>query len=161
MPSYFYDEKELTLTTLEALRLYQAAEAAMRRRTRESMSMAENEILVVKQLLRARARGEQVKPVDVAKYLGISSAATTSLIDRLEQSGYLRRVPHPTDRRSMLLEPTKHSDEEVRATLSAMHERMHQVAADTSPEAAQAVVDFLTRMRGAVDAVEPATSAQI
>ncbi|MFS0712547.1 MarR family transcriptional regulator [Microbacterium sp. 2P01SA-2] len=158
---FFYDgDRRRATSTLEALRLYQAAEAAMRRRTRESMSMGENELLVIRQLLRARSRNLQVKPGDVAKYLGISTASTTSLLDRLESAGYLRRVPHPSDRRSVYLEPTERADEEVRATLSAMHDRMHQVADETSPEATAAVIDFLSRMQDAVDSVEPAASQQ-
>ncbi len=161
MTGFFYDdERQRTTSALEALRLYQAAEAAMRRRTRESMSMGENELLVVRQLLRAQRRGLQVKPGDVAKYLGISTASTTSLLDRLESSGYLRRVPHPSDRRSVYLEPTERADEEVRVTLAAMHDRMHDVAASTTPEATAAVIDFLTRMQEAVDSVAPAASLQ-
>ncbi|SDQ81828.1 MarR family winged helix-turn-helix transcriptional regulator [Microbacterium sp. cf332] len=161
MSGFFYNnDRQRATSALEALRLYQAAEAAMRRRTRESMSMGENELLVVRQLLRAQSRGLQVKPGDVAKYLGISTASTTSLLDRLESSGYLRRVPHPSDRRSVYLEPTERADEEVRTTLSAMHDRMHQVAADTTAEATEAVIDFLSRMQDAVDSVEPAPTHQ-
>lgn len=156
MTGFFYDhDRKRATTALEALRLYQAAEAAMRRRTRESMSMGENELLVVRRLLRAKSRDEQVKPSEIARYLGISSASTTSLLDRLEASGHIRRVPHPSDRRSVCLEPTTLSEERVRATLSAMHERMHEVAAGTSPEATEAVIDFLSRMQDAVDSVEP------
>lgn len=152
---FFFDTSQTRRATsvLEALRLYQAAEAAMRRRTRESMSMGENELLVVRHLLRAQRRGLQVKPVDLTRYLGISSASTTALLDRLEKSDYIRRVPHPTDRRSVFIEPTERADEEVRATLTLMHERMHAVADGMSPEASAAVVDFLMRMQDAVDAV--------
>ncbi|WP_323986283.1 MarR family winged helix-turn-helix transcriptional regulator [Microbacterium plantarum] len=159
MSGFFYnDDRQRATSALEALRLYQAAEAAMRRRTRESMSMGENELLVIRQLLRAQSRNVPVKPGDVAKYLGISTASTTSLLDRLESAGYLRRVPHPSDRRSVYLEPTERADDEVRSTLSAMHDRMHQVADETTPEATAAVIDFLSRMQDAVDSVEPAPS---
>ncbi len=85
MTGFFYDnERRRATSALEALRLYQAAEAAMRRRTRESMSMGENELLVIRQLLRAQSRNLQVKPGDVAKYLAISTAMTG-----------LRAMPHP------------------------------------------------------------------
>ena len=161
MSGFFYnDDRQRATSALEALRLYQAAEAAMRRRTRESMAMGENELLVIRQLLRAQSRNVPVKPGDVAKYLGISTASTTSLLDRLESAGYLRRVPHPSDRRSVYLEPTERADDEVRSTLSAMHDRMHQVADETTPEATAAVIDFLSRMQDAVDSVEPAPSLQ-
>ncbi len=152
---FFYNEARAPRATsvLEALRLYQAAETAMRRRTRESMSMGENELLVVRQLLRARSRGDSVKPVDITRYLGVSSASTTAILDRLEKGGYVRRVPHPTDRRSVHIEATDRSDDEVRSTLTAMHDRMHEVAASLTPEATAAVIDFLSRMQDAVDQV--------
>jgi DNA-binding MarR family transcriptional regulator len=40
-------------------------------------------------------------PKTVAKFLGISTGATTSLIDRLEARSYVHRVPNPDDRRSI------------------------------------------------------------
>lgn len=44
---------------------------------------------------------------------GLSSAATTTLIDRLEHKGFVRRVPHDTDRRQVLVEMTDEGRERV------------------------------------------------
>lgn len=41
---------------------------------------------------------------EVAHRVQMGSGATTKLIDRLESKGFIRRVPHPTDRRSVVLE---------------------------------------------------------
>ncbi len=38
--------------------------------------------------------------------LMLHQASVTNLVDRLEQQGYVRRVPHPTDRRTTLAELT-------------------------------------------------------
>lgn len=46
-------------------------------------------------------------PKQLAEHLGFSTGAMTSLVDRLEQVGLARRLPHPTDRRSHLLELTE------------------------------------------------------
>jgi DNA-binding MarR family transcriptional regulator len=43
---------------------------------------------------------------DVSQATGLSSAATTKLIDRLEQKGFVRRVRSDADRRSVLVEMT-------------------------------------------------------
>ena len=40
-----------------------------------------------------------------ARLTGLSTGAMTGLIDRLEGKGLLRRVPDPTDRRKVVLEP--------------------------------------------------------
>lgn len=36
---------------------------------------------------------------------GLTTGATTRLIDRLERAGHIRRVPDPADRRRMFIEP--------------------------------------------------------
>jgi DNA-binding MarR family transcriptional regulator len=40
----------------------------------------------------------------LAERTGLTTGATTRLIDRLEQGGYVRRVPDPGDRRRILIE---------------------------------------------------------
>lgn len=40
----------------------------------------------------------------VSKRMHISKPAVTNLVDRLEESKYLKRLPHPTDRRIYLIE---------------------------------------------------------
>ncbi|MDI6024510.1 MarR family transcriptional regulator [Leucobacter sp. UT-8R-CII-1-4] len=42
-------------------------------------------------------------PALVAEQLGVTRAAVTGLIDGLERQGYLARVEHPSDRRSIVL----------------------------------------------------------
>jgi DNA-binding MarR family transcriptional regulator len=148
---FFYAPEEASREVLEALRLYRAADAAMRRRTRTSMAMGENELLAVRFLLRAQ-RTTPASPTQLAQYLGISTSSTTVLIDRLEQSGHVRREAHPTDRRSIVLIATGRSEDEVRATLGDMHERMRG-AAVMPPDEATAVVAFLSRIREAIDTV--------
>jgi DNA-binding MarR family transcriptional regulator len=91
-----------------------------------------------------------VGPKDLSRVLGITTASTTSLIDRLVGSGHVRREPHPTDRRSLVIVPTVETDAEVRATLGDMHRRMMAVAEDLSAEEARTVVSFLRRMSEAL-----------
>jgi len=43
----------------------------------------------------------------LGKTLGISASSMTSLVDRLEQKGHLRRVAHVADRRATLLSLTR------------------------------------------------------
>ncbi|WP_082561648.1 MarR family winged helix-turn-helix transcriptional regulator [Microbacterium sp. Root61] len=154
--AFFYDsDKEVARArqVLEALRLYQAADSAMRRRTRQAMSMRENEMLVLSFLMRAREEGETVTPTDIARYLGISTASTTALIDRLEKSGHLARTRHPTDRRSVLLAATAQADDEMRSALDELDERMLSTASGITESQSRTIVSFLERMRRAVDDV--------
>jgi len=45
-----------------------------------------------------------VTPKQLSEHLELSTGATTSLVDRMDTAGYVHRVPHPTDRRSTLVE---------------------------------------------------------
>lgn len=47
------------------------------------------------------------RPSVIAARAGLTPAAATSMIDRLEVAGHVRRAPHPTDRRSLLVELTE------------------------------------------------------
>src|SRR6478609_4203017 len=137
---------------LQALRGYRSAEVATRRSTRDSMGMGETDLLALRYLLRAQSAGERVGPKDLSRTLGITTASTTSLIDRLVSSGHVRREPHPTDRRSLVIVPTSATDSEVRATLGEMHRRMLEVAESMSAEDARVVITFLRRMSSAIGA---------
>ena len=145
---------DYSAAVLKALRDYRSAETAIRRSTRDSMGMGETDILALRYLLRAQASGKQVVPKDLSHFLNITSASTTSLIDRLVASGHVRREAHPSDRRSVVVIPTVESDSEVRETLGAMHRRMMSVSESLSAEEARTVIDFLQRMTQALETGE-------
>ncbi|HYP74137.1 MAG TPA: MarR family transcriptional regulator [Microbacterium sp.] len=154
--SYWYvdDEDARSTSVMEAMRSYRAAEVAMRRRTQQSMDMGENELLVLRFLARARLRDEAVTPVMLTRYLGITSASTTALLDRLARSGHIARTPNPADRRSVLVTSSEKAEAEVRHTLGAMHVRMMAVVRDMDADERATVIAFLDRMRAAVDEID-------
>ncbi|WP_347109287.1 MarR family transcriptional regulator [Paenarthrobacter sp. S56] len=147
-------QKELAVGVLNALRDYRVSEQAMRKRTRSSMLMGEKDLLALRYLFEAEADGRVMKPKDLGDRLGITSASMTTLIDRLVESGHIRREPHPTDRRALIVRPTPASDQEVRHTLGAMHRRMLDVASALSPTEAEVVTGFLRHMSEALDTID-------
>ena len=46
-------------------------------------------------------------PGELAQAVGHDAGAMTRVIDRLEAKGYLRREPHPSDRRALRIVPTE------------------------------------------------------
>jgi DNA-binding MarR family transcriptional regulator len=56
--------------------------------------------------LRLRAAGRSTTPGALARDFDLSSGAMTSRLDRLEQLGFLRRLPDPEDRRAVRVELT-------------------------------------------------------
>jgi DNA-binding MarR family transcriptional regulator len=55
-------------------------------------------------LLNVVAVGKALPMSEVSKNLVISKPAVTHLVDRLERANYLKRLPHPKDRRSYLIQ---------------------------------------------------------
>ncbi|GAA2043568.1 hypothetical protein GCM10009819_32770 [Agromyces tropicus] len=143
-----------SVDVLNLLRRYRAADQEMRRRTRDSMGMGETDLLALRYVLKSEREGEVLTPGHLAKLLGISSASTTVLIDRLERSGHLTRRPHPSDRRSLVVASTTDSDDEVRATLGRMHRAMIDVADGLDQRELDVVARFLAGMIDALELVE-------
>jgi DNA-binding MarR family transcriptional regulator len=50
--------------------------------------------------------GSPLPPNQIAERLIISRATVTGLLDSLEKRGYVRRLPHSSDRRMLLIELT-------------------------------------------------------
>ncbi|VTR91062.1 family transcriptional regulator : MarR family transcriptional regulator OS=Brevibacillus panacihumi W25 GN=T458_09110 PE=4 SV=1: MarR [Gemmata massiliana] len=44
---------------------------------------------------------------ELAGHTGLTTGAITGVVDRLERVGYARRAPHPSDRRSVIVEPVQ------------------------------------------------------
>ncbi len=59
-------------------------------------------------------------PSELAAQLHLTTAAVTSVIDRLVRAGHVRRLPHPSDRRRIVVEPTESSVQEAMAQLMPM-----------------------------------------
>jgi DNA-binding MarR family transcriptional regulator len=139
---------------LHALNLYRAAEAAMRRRVRETVGMGESDVLALRFLLRSQIENNTVAPKDISAYLGISSASTTAMLDRLEKAGRLRRETSPTDRRALVIVPTVSKDDDIRTTLGDVRAEMLDVAMGLDPAASETIIAFLEALQSAVDSIQ-------
>jgi DNA-binding MarR family transcriptional regulator len=136
-PDYTPDEQEL----LRAVRHLVRADREMRRRLGTSMSVNTTDLQALRFTMRAEP--SEATPRRLADHLGITTAATTTLIDRMVSAGHLERMPNPADRRSVLLVPTERARQEMHAHLSQMHRRMQEIAAAVPEPARPALVGFL------------------
>lgn len=69
-------------------------------------------------------------PKELAATLRFTTGATTAMIDRLENMRLVRRIPNPTDRRSVLLEPTPHGTRQAEWVIEN-YSRLAEVAVTT------------------------------
>jgi len=82
---------------------------------------------------------------EIAQETGLTTASVTSLIDRLERSGFVRRVRHATDRRRVIVEPNGARLAEFDRVFGALQRTFGEVLETYSDEQLATIVDFLTR----------------
>jgi DNA-binding MarR family transcriptional regulator len=146
------DIDQSVAAVLDAYQRFRAADTAMALRIRSETGMSDNEIAIVRYLLRERSSEHDVMPSQISRHLGISSASTTALIDRLERTGMVERVSHPTDRRSILVAATDKAEEKIAATHDAFEQRLHDATADLGEAERRDVIGYLTALADAADA---------
>jgi len=71
---------------------------------------------------------------DIATELGITTGGTSKLVDRIEASGFCRRLPNPDDRRSSLLELTPEGERVLAAAGAAFDDELQRWLGSALPE---------------------------
>jgi DNA-binding MarR family transcriptional regulator len=94
------------------------------RHTREAhqLSQAAREVLAV-----VEGAGEPLEPSVIARRLLVTTGTMTSLLDTLQKRGLIRRLPHPGDRRRLLVDITPAARAIVRELLPWLHMREREV----------------------------------
>lgn len=134
---------------LESMRTWQTAARALSEASKRYMKLNESDMRAIRMLIRAQEQGLVVTPKDIAREVGISSASTTKLIDRLVDGGHLIRTPHPNDRRTLGLEVTESTRRSAHDTIGRQHARRFAVVAGMSADDREAVIRFLSAMTDA------------
>jgi len=85
-------------------------------------------------------------PGDLAEAMGISSGAMTNRLDRLESAGLIRRLPDPTDRRSLGIELTDAGWQAWQDTVGTQARKETLVASALDADEKQRLNDLLRRL---------------
>lgn len=91
-------------------------------------------------------------PTELARALHLSTASATAVVDRLVATGHAVREPHPEDRRRTVVRAVESSRERAMTEVQRMVDLVGEVLADTSEEDAAAVLRFLERTAGHMEA---------
>lgn len=95
-----------------------------------------------------------VTPRQLADHLEISTGSMTPVLDRLEQRGYLERVAHATDRRSVLLRTTP-AGAHAHAWVVEQYQRAIELAMLASPELTpERAGDLMIALVGGLDRLQ-------
>jgi DNA-binding MarR family transcriptional regulator len=124
------------------------AEIDRRRRTITDLSASAFEILAI-----VEGAGEPLPPHVIGDRLLVTSGTMTSVLDTLERRGLIRRVPHPSDRRKLLIDIT----DEARGIVDRMLPRVHGASRDAlavlSDTECETLVGLLERVQARLHAL--------
>jgi MarR family transcriptional regulator, organic hydroperoxide resistance regulator len=91
---------------------------------------------------------------DIAGELGITTGGTSKLVDRIEASGYCRRLPNPGDRRSSLLELTPEGQRMLARAGALFDDELQRLLGSAVPERTlRQFATTLARLRAAIHRV--------
>ena len=85
-------------------------------------------------------------PSALAQRLGITTGGLTSVLDRLERAGYVRRRNDPHDRRRQVVEPTDATVARGREVFQGLIDATTRFLRSYTDEQLLVINDFLTRM---------------
>ncbi len=94
-------------------------------------------------VMQADAGGTPLTPGRLGEYLGLSSGATTAVIDRLERAEHVRRSRDGRDRRRVTLHHADAAAQLGRAFFGPLGTKMDMMLAGYTPAELAAVVRFL------------------
>ncbi|MEU4530495.1 MarR family transcriptional regulator [Micromonospora ureilytica] len=80
---------------------------------------------------------------ELAERTGLTTGATTRLIDRLERAGHVRRTADPADRRRVLVEPVPKLD--VDTIVGPARQRLGELFQQYRPEELAVLFDYFDR----------------
>lgn len=88
---------------------------------------------------------------DLARATGISTAAATGLVDRLEAAGYVARVPDPNDRRRIIVQLVRERlSVDVAPTFSPLLQRWSKAVTGYTEAELTTAGEILTAMTDAI-----------
>jgi DNA-binding MarR family transcriptional regulator len=144
---------------LVGIRDWREADQRISSESRDHMHLNETDMQALRFLVVSKNQNVLVTPGALAEHLGISTASTTKLLDRLAKGGHVERSPHPTDRRALTITITKHTHEEVRETVGRAHARRFDVAARMTPGERDIVIRFMNDLSDTAAQASPARPA--
>jgi DNA-binding MarR family transcriptional regulator len=114
---------------------------ALARRT----GLSESELHSLRHLM-----GGPLGPNDLARTLGVTSAASSGIVDRLEARGHVTRRPHATDKRRTVVVISDSGRDEVLAEMRPMFEALVAADAKLDDEQRAIVETYLRDIIGAI-----------
>jgi DNA-binding MarR family transcriptional regulator len=92
-------------------------------------------------------RAGPLAPTALARLLGFTTGGVTTVLDRLERAGYVRRRPDPADRRRQVVEITDATAARDQEVFGDLIRATNDLLATYTDDQLQVIYDFLNRTR--------------
>lgn len=82
-------------------------------------------------------------PSEISKYTGLTSGSTTTMLDRLEKKGFIRRKSNPNDRRGVFIEINEEYSAIAFPLVAGIQKAHKDLITRYSEEELKVIADFL------------------
>lgn len=156
------DRAALESTISADLRVLSAESDQIGRMFAASQDVRSTDFRALLHVMVGETAGEPITSGDLRQLMGLSGAAITYLVDRMIDSGHLRRETHPADRRKVVLRYAEPGFDTARAFFVplGMHSRaaMADLSDDDLAAAHRVFTALITAMRRYQDELKGAES---
>ena len=90
-------------------------------------------------------------PTELSKHTGLTSGATTAMLDRLERSGIIERRRNPEDRRGTLIVIDKEKAAGIAAILASARKAQEQLFSGYTTQELEFLSDFISKLAQVLD----------
>lgn len=84
-------------------------------------------------------------PTELSHYTGLSSGATTAMLDRLEKAELIERHPNPVDRRGLLISVSKKSVKKMGPIFASVRDAQSELVTTYSEKELLLIANFLEK----------------
>jgi len=128
---------------MQALGTLREAERKVSEASARYMKLNETDMRALHYLIVCLHRDQIAMPGDLAIHLGITTASTTKLLDRLAKGGHITREPHPSDRRALSVRITPGTYRSAMDTVGRQQAKRFSAAAQRTREERAVIISFL------------------
>lgn len=124
------------------------AEAHLYRKRHASQQRSATDRSAIRYIVERSNEGHRVSPTDLARYLEVTTATVTAVLERLVRAEHVTVRPHPDDKRRKIVEP--HGSDDLASSADPLTTRIRAIAAELSPEDSAVVTRYLARITEAI-----------
>lgn len=131
---------------VDALRVYSTDYAEMMAQFSKWLGVHQADAAAFAEIVYAEETGAPLTPAKLSKQIGLTSGATTSLVNRLEEAGLIVRSREHSDRRLVTLRATTDVGRTARAVFEPVSDRIDATMGQYPPEFLEDVEKLLDQL---------------